>query len=78
MNALSVDWGSDFTVATNSFKQLKIFAGLGHKVVFGRLKELVNAAVTGKYASTRFDEPLKYAEGRNPGIEDVEECKAHT
>jgi hypothetical protein len=78
MNALSVDWGSDFTVATNSFKQFKIFGGLGHKVIFGSLNELINAAVTGKYTSTRFDEPLKYSEGYNPGIVDIDEFKGHT
>lgn len=78
MNALSVDWGSDFTVATNSFKQFKIFGGLGHKVIFGSLTELVNAAVTGKYESTRWDEPLEYAEGHHPGIEDIEEFRGNT
>lgn len=77
MNALSVDWGSDFNVATNSFKQFKIFGGLGHGVIFGSLNELINAAVTGNYVSTRFDEPLQYAEGHNPGIEDIEEFKAN-
>ena len=77
MNALSVDWGSDFTVATNSFKQFKIFGGLGHKVIYGSLKELINAAVTGKYTSTRFKEPLKYDDGHHPGIQDIEEFKAN-
>ncbi|HIK17980.1 MAG TPA: aconitase X catalytic domain-containing protein [Leptolyngbyaceae cyanobacterium M33_DOE_097] len=76
MNALSVDWGSDFTVATNSFKQFKIFGGLGHKVIFGSLDELINAAVTGVYDSTRWDEPLEnLAQSYNPSIEDIEEFK---
>lgn len=77
MNALSVDWGSDFTVATNSFKQFKIFGGLGHKVIFGSLPELINAAVTGEYDSTRWDEPLEnLAESYSPSIEDIEEFKS--
>lgn len=36
------------------------------------------SAVTGKYTSTRFDEPLQYTEGRHPGVEDIEEFKANT
>ena len=76
MNALSVDWGSDFTVATNSFKQFKIFGGLGHKVIFASLPELINAAVTGKYTSSRWKKPLKLAKkSYSPSIEDIEEFK---
>lgn len=76
MNALSVDWGSNFTVATNSFKQFKIFGGLGHKVIFASLSELINAAVTGKYVSTRWEKPLEVlATSYHPGIEDIEEFK---
>jgi hypothetical protein len=47
-------------------------------VIFGSLHELVDAAVTGRYVSTRWDEPLEYPEGHNPGIEDIEEFKGHT
>lgn len=54
MNMLSVDWGSNFTLATNSFKQVKIFGGLGHGVIFASLPELINAAVTGQYTSMRW------------------------
>jgi predicted aconitase len=76
MNALSVDWGSNFNVATNSFKQFKIFGGLGHGVIFGSLPELINAAVTGKYVSSRWDEPLdNLAKSYNPSIEDIEEFR---
>lgn len=76
MNALAVDWGSDFTVATNSFKQFKIFGGLGHKVIFASLPELINAAVTGKYVSTRWEKPLEVlAKSYNPSIEDIAEFK---
>src|SRR5512135_3497130 len=76
MNALSVDWGSNFTVATNSFKQFKIFGGLGHGVIFASLPELINAAVTGKYVSTRWETPLEVlATAYHPGIEDIEEFR---
>jgi cis-L-3-hydroxyproline dehydratase len=54
MNMLSVDWGGDFNLATNSFKQIKIFGGLGHGTIFGSLPDLINAAVTGRFVSTRW------------------------
>ena len=54
MNMLSKDWGSNFTVATSSFKQIKIFGGLGHSLTFASLPELINAAVTGRYTSSRW------------------------
>lgn len=54
MNMLSVDWGGDFTVATSSFKQIKIFGGLGHSLIFASLPELINAAVTGRYTPSRW------------------------
>jgi predicted aconitase len=74
MNALSVDWGSNFNVATNSFKQFKIFGGLGHGVIFASLPELINAAVTGKYVSTRWEKPLDFTGvSYNPAVEDVDE-----
>jgi predicted aconitase len=74
MNALSVDWGSNFNVATNSFKQFKIFGGLGHGVIFASLPELINAAVTGKYVSTRWEKPLDFSGvSYNPAVEDVDE-----
>ena len=80
MNALSVDWGSNFNVATNSFKQFKIFGGLGHGVIFASLPELINAAVTGEYVSTRWGEPLEIDRVKpHPSIADIEEFKlAHT
>ena len=80
MNALSVDWGSNFNVATNSFKQFKIFGGLGHGVIFASLPELINAAVTGKYVSTRWGEPLEIDRVvPHPSIEDIDEFKlVHT
>lgn len=77
MNALSVDWGSDFNVATNSFKQFKIFGGLGHGVIFASLPELINAAVTGEYVSTRWTKPLEFFKSSyNPSIEDIDEFKS--
>jgi hypothetical protein len=54
MNMLSVDWGGDFTIATSSFKQIKIFGGLGHSLIFASLPELINAAVTGRYTPSRW------------------------
>jgi predicted aconitase len=63
MNALSVDWGSDFNVATNSFKQFKIFGGLGHGVIFASMAELIDAAVTGKYVPSRWNKPLNVVSG---------------
>jgi hypothetical protein len=80
MNALSVDWGSNFNVATNSFKQFKIFGGLGHGVIFASLPELINAAVTGKYVSTRWGEPLEIDRVKpHPSIADIDEFKlGHT
>jgi hypothetical protein len=54
MDMLAVDWGSDFNVATNSFKQVKIFGGLGHGMIFASLPELIDAAITGRYQSSRW------------------------
>lgn len=54
MSMLSVDWGGEFNLATNSFKQVKLFGGLGHGVIFASLPELINAAETGQYTSMRW------------------------
>ncbi|MDT8989329.1 aconitase X catalytic domain-containing protein [Curvibacter sp. APW13] len=54
MNQLSENWGTNYNVATNSFKQVKIFGGLGPGMIFGSLPDLVNAAVTGRFVSTRW------------------------
>jgi hypothetical protein len=41
------------------------------------LPELINAAVTGEYVSTRWTEPLEFFKSSfNPSIEDVEEFKS--
>jgi predicted aconitase len=55
MNQLSENWGSNYNVATNSFKQVKIFGGLGPGMIFGSLPDLINAAVTGRFVSTRWN-----------------------
>ncbi|MHC1745426.1 MAG: aconitase X [Syntrophobacteraceae bacterium] len=70
MDQLSVDWGSDFNVATNSFKQFKIFGGLGHGMIFGSLPELINAAVTGEYV------PSRWKQSSPSSILDIEEFKS--
>lgn len=48
------DWGNDLNIATNSFKGVKLFGGQGQGWMFGSMKDLINAAVTGKFVSTRW------------------------
>jgi len=48
------DWGSDLNIASNSFKQIKLFGGQGQGWIFGAMPDLINAAVTGKFVSTRW------------------------
>ncbi|RJX28377.1 MAG: DUF521 domain-containing protein [Desulfarculus sp.] len=48
------DWGNDLNIATNSFKGVKLFGGQGQGWMFGAMPDLINAAVTGKFASTRW------------------------
>lgn len=48
------DWGSDLNIATNSFKGIKLFGGQGQGWMFGAMPDLINAAVTGKFVSTRW------------------------
>lgn len=48
------EWGNDLTIATNSFKNVKLFGGQGQGWFFGTLPDLINAAVTGKFVSTRW------------------------
>jgi hypothetical protein len=45
------------TIATDSFKYVKLGGGFGPKRVFGNPEDLVNAAVTGTFTpSKRWDE----------------------
>ncbi|MBC8178136.1 MAG: aconitase X catalytic domain-containing protein [Desulfobacteraceae bacterium] len=48
------DWGNDLNIATNSFKGIKLFGGQGQGWIFGAIPDLINAAVTGKFVSTRW------------------------
>ncbi|MBU1275761.1 MAG: aconitase X catalytic domain-containing protein [Proteobacteria bacterium] len=48
------DWGNDLNIATNSFKGVKLFGGQGQGWIFGAMPDLINAAVTGKFESTRW------------------------
>jgi hypothetical protein len=66
MDMLAVDWGSDFNVATNSFKQVKIFGGLGHGMIFASLPELIDAAVTGRYHPSRWQRKSSGRGGQAP------------
>jgi predicted aconitase len=49
------DWGNDLNIATNSFKGVKLFGGQGQGWFFGAMPDLINAAVTGRFVSTRWD-----------------------
>ena len=49
------DWGDDLNIATNSFKGIKLFGGQGQGWLFGALPDLIQAAVTGRFVSTRWD-----------------------
>jgi predicted aconitase len=48
------DWGNDLNIATNSFKGIKLFGGQGQGWMFGSMPDLINAAVTGRFVSTRW------------------------
>jgi len=48
------DWGDDLNIATNSYKGIKLFGGQGQGWIFGALPDLINAAVTGRFVSTRW------------------------
>ncbi len=48
------DFGTDVNVATNSFKAIKLMGGQGQGWIFGAMPDLINAAVTGKFVSTRW------------------------
>lgn len=48
------DWGNDLNIATNSFKGVKLFGGQGQGWMFGAMPDLINAAVTGRFVSTRW------------------------
>jgi predicted aconitase len=49
------DWGDDLNIATNSFKGVKLFGGQGQGWFFGAMPDLINAAVTGRFVSTRWE-----------------------
>ncbi len=46
-------WGK-VNIATDSFKNIKLFAGRGQGFMFGSMVDLVNAGITGKFVSTRW------------------------
>ncbi len=48
------DLGNDVNIATNSFKAVKLMGGQGQGWFFGAMPDLINAAVTGKFVSTRW------------------------
>jgi len=48
------DWGNDLNIATNSFKGIKLFGGQGQGWIFGAVPDLVQAAVTGRFVSSRW------------------------
>ena len=45
-------WG-EVNIATDSFKSIKLFSGHGQRFLFGRLEDLINAGISGKFKSTR-------------------------
>jgi len=47
-------WEEKANFATNSFKEIKLFGALGQGWMFGTVPDLVNAAVTGRFVSTRW------------------------
>jgi predicted aconitase len=47
-------WSHDLNIATNSFKYVKLGGGFGQGWHFGATPDLVDAAVTGRFASTRW------------------------
>ena len=46
-------WGK-VNIATDSFKNIKLFGGRGQKFLFGTLDDLIDAGITGKFVSTRW------------------------
>lgn len=52
-NGPADQWGK-VNIATNSFKNIKLFAGRGQKFLFGTLEDLIQAGVSGKFISTRW------------------------
>ncbi|MEO0249159.1 MAG: aconitase X [candidate division WOR-3 bacterium] len=53
MNPMRI-WSHDLTIATDSFKYVKLAGGYGQKWIYGSVPDLINAAVTGKFVSTRW------------------------
>jgi predicted aconitase len=47
-------WSHDLNIATNSYKYVKLGGGFGQGWHFGSTPDLVNAAVTGRFVSTRW------------------------
>jgi cis-L-3-hydroxyproline dehydratase len=45
-------WGK-VNIATDSFKNIKLFAGRGQRFLFGGLDDLIAAGISGKFVSTR-------------------------
>jgi predicted aconitase len=52
-NGPADQWGK-VNIATNSFKNIKLFAGRGQEFLFGSLDDLVNAGISGEFLSTRW------------------------
>ena len=46
-------WGK-VNIATDSFKNIKLFGGRGQKFMFGTLDELIQAGISGRFISTRW------------------------
>jgi predicted aconitase len=47
-------WSHDLNIATNSFKYVKLGGGFGQGWHFGAVPDLIDAAVTGRFVSTRW------------------------
>ena len=47
-------WSHDLNIATNSFKYVKLGGGFGQGWHFGATPDLIDAAVTGRFVSTRW------------------------
>jgi hypothetical protein len=45
-------WGK-VNIATDSFKNIKLFSGRGQRFMFGTLDELIQAGISGKFISDR-------------------------
>jgi predicted aconitase len=52
-NGPADQWGK-VNIATDSFKNIKLFGGRGQKFMFGSLDELVQAGISGRFISTRW------------------------